>query len=165
MAQLQDIANELQTVITTAVSLPAPVAGTINFYTSIQATKKSIVNQLIANKVSLPCVVLRLGKFAVEADFGLDTWSQKRLPVTVHYFTQWGGTNGDQDYVNSQITNISNLIDAPGLTFSTFQALESAELDSDIDEDINAALLASSQVQIVSASASWVPGFMVNTGP
>ena len=163
MGLLTDLIAELKATIIAAVDLPDAPSGSLNFLTTIQGTKKNFVEQVAKGRIVLPCVVLGIGDFkeAPASDGGMNTVGYRCAPITVHYISQWAGTNGVQDTSYDQIYNVKNAIDSRPSTFTTFFRIEEGVILSDVDSPVNSSLLASSEVQIVSSALEYMPGLRV----
>lgn len=165
MAYLDDLIGELKTVAGTVVALPVPGAGQTNTFAVMQGINQNFVNAINSTKVLLPCLVIEIGEFNPELDFGLDNWGQNRIPCTIHYVAQLAGDSGTQAGVDAQARKIALYIDDPANSFSTFGAYESGMVASDLNSAINEALLAVSKVNVISSCVKWDPGFLVNFLP
>lgn len=162
MAYLNDLIAELEAVTARATSLPDAQPGRRNRFSVMQGVTKNFVTAINNGQYSLPLIVIDVGKFNSDLEFGLDNWAQKRIPVTIFYVAALGGPTGSQDYVNEQMINLMLAIDNPANQFENFGAFESGDLSSDLDNPVNRALLADSKVSIISAHVRWNPGFLVN---
>jgi len=160
MALLADLIDELTEFIRTALSLDAPsTPGHTNFLTSIQAAKKSFVEEVKAGTVELPCVVLEIGDFTPDNDYGSHN-DFSRAPVTIHIIRPWG-PGGNQRSVYEDAEAIKNGIDRPHVPFTNFLPRERGRVLTDADSPVNAALFVEAKANIVSSCVQWAPGFLV----
>lgn len=163
MAYLDDLGTELKTVVATVVDLPPPGPNQINTFTVMQGMNRNFVTSINDQEIILPCIVVEIGTFVPELEFGMDNWAQNRIPVSIHYIAQLAGVNGTQGLVDEQARNIVTFIDNPANSFSFFSnAVESGEVMSDLSAAINEALFAVSRVNVISSCAKWMPGFLIN---
>ena len=161
MGILQDIVSEIQTNIVAATGLITPPSGGTNFFTAVNGLSQNFLNALAKSNVLLPCVVLEIGDFSPDTEYGVGDVLCKRLQVTAHYIAKVAAQDGTQDGVCEQAINIGVQFDVVGQPFSTFQVIEPCTIISNIDSAINAPLAGVSKVSVVSAQASWTPGFQV----
>lgn len=164
MGFIDSYVGEWNTIVLAQTSIPSPTPPAMNFFTSIQAMKKSIVEFVKNGRVSLPFCVICMGNFPDEPNMGIDTWAQKRVPTALYIVQQWGGTNGSQDWVMGQAQAVGIYIDNPSNGPFTYisQCQESCSIASDVTDDVNRALGAHSEVQVICAGVKWVPGFFVS---
>lgn len=163
MSLLPALIAELRSTITTAVNLPSPPSGAINFFTTIQGSKKSFVEQLKAVRISLPCVVLDIGDFSLpdDNDWAMNTVGYACAPVTIIYISQWGGAGNNQSGTYSAAYAIKSSIDNVSALFTTFARVEEGKILSNVDAPVNSSLLADSEVQIVASAVAYTPGLRV----
>ena len=162
MTYLDNLIGELKTIGATVAALPTPGSGEANTYSVVQGMNKNFVEEINEGTVLWPLIVVELGKFEPELEFGIDNWGQNRIPTRIHYVAQLAGVNGTQGDVDEVGRNIVNFIDNPANSpFQYFGAYESGEVISDLGNPIMDALFAVSKVNIVSSTSTWLPGFLV----
>lgn len=162
MALLATIIAEIKTNAIAAVSLPTPPTGVQNWYTSIGAISQEFTQNIEKGKTSFPCVILSIGDFMADTDYGIGDVLTKRMPVTLYYIAQKAGTNGNQDSVSSEVANIMIAFDDPSVPFNSFFVIEPGSIISNVDGSITSAVQKTAKNQVVAASVSWSPGFQVN---
>ena len=161
MAILDTLESAIRPVVASAVSLANPPSGSYNFFTSMTGITQNFTSQISRGNILLPCVVLEIGDFMPDTDFGIANLTSKRMPITIHYIAELGGTDGGQSGVMDQAFNIGLAFDI-NPTWTYWEIIEPCTVLSNVDAAINAPLAGASRKSLVSASASWNPGWQVN---
>jgi hypothetical protein len=161
-----DFLAELKTTFTTAVSLPNPATGFINWLTTVQGTKHSFVEMLRSNadvKFSLPGMIIDIGDFELkDADPIMNSVGLIRAPITIIYVTNWGGSTGTQNSCFGEALLLKNSIDKASTPFNNFfLAGEEGKILTNVDCPVNSALMANAQVDIIASAVQWLPGLVV----
>jgi len=160
MAFVDDFLDEIETLVRTTLSLPVPDDGTVNFLTTIRATKRNFPEQLEDGRISLACVVVGMGNYAPAVDAGANGVGLNNAPLDIFLVKEW--SYGDQADIVDDLWKVAFAIDKPDALFDTFATTDcQASIISDVDSPINSSLLANSSVQIISGLATWRPGILV----
>jgi hypothetical protein len=161
---LDDLIAEVFGIVVEVFGLAVPPTGSRNTFTQMQGMNHNFVTGINNGKYVLPLAVVQLGTFAYDEDWAFDRWGQDRLPVVVHYVSTLGSDTGTQAQVDAQARAFVSFIDDPvNLPFANFWPADMAgTVRSDLSNEINDALLAVSEVNVISASAVWFPGWMID---
>lgn len=160
MATLAAIIDEVTALVRSTLSLDAPATpGHVNVLTSIQAAKRSFVEQVKDGTVELPCVVIDIGDLVEDKDFGVaNDWA--RLPILFHYIREWGPT-GNQRVVAAEVRTLRDALNAPGAAFTTFTPYEKGTIRTGTDSPVNASLFVGAKSDIIASCLFYTPGFLV----
>lgn len=160
---LASFIDELFALIT--ATWPEVTVSNGNLITSLEATREQVVETFQAGTHQPPYVVVHIGDFANEPDFGMAN-QPMRAPVIVHYLTVRGPNSGDgkmmqQTDLHAKMEALRAAIDGPTLR-STFARIEIGQVSTSEAAPVNSKLAAESKTQIIAGALSYSPGLLVN---
>ena len=139
-------------------------------FTSLSALMDNIIEQQKLQNdgdntysVALPWAVLDIGDFVPDQSWGVASMLS-RAPVTIWYidaFPKSATIGSNQKDVNAKAYDLATYFDQTQNAFTNFQVIEKSAIDSGPGNAFNAYMRSALKTNLIGASVSWSPGFLV----
>jgi hypothetical protein len=163
-SQLIDMIAELGTVLSDAVSLPAPATGTVNFYTAVESAKISLIDTLREDdpQISFPLIIVGIGEGVAPSDndLNMNSVGLVRRGLRIYYVDEWGqsSTEGTQGSIDNYGWLMKLAMDSGSSVFNTFTVEEEGTINSGLSDELNRLLFAATNVNVLGVSLTYQPG-------
>jgi hypothetical protein len=139
-------------------------------FTSLSALMVNIIEEQKAQNdgdstysVPLPWAVVDIGIFTPDQGWGVASMLS-RAPVTIWYidaFPKSATSGSNQKDINVKVYDLATYFDQTQNAFTNFQVIEKSATDSGPDNAFNAYMRSALKTNLIGASVSWSPGFLV----
>jgi len=139
-------------------------------FTSLSALMVNIIEEQKAQNdgdstysTPLPWAVVDIGIFTPDQGWGVASMLS-RAPVTIWYinaFPKSATSGSNQKDINAKVYDMATYFDQTQNAFTNFQVIEKSATDSGPDNAFNAYMRSALKTNLIGASVSWSPGFLV----
>lgn len=161
MSVLANVITELKSLIASTFGLSNPATGASQVLTTVEIAQMSFQQAMSSGQLVAPVYVISIGNMEPDDDWGVDAWEVRRLPATIYGIYKFLPLGKSQSEVFDDLLTLANAIDNPITTHTNFKPIEPATINADVESPINQELFAQAQDRLLTASASWSPGFLV----